>query len=575
MTMVKNGQPTASALERVFALPELHGHIAQYLEQGTLTHCSRVSVQWHQDFNPLLWQKVLFRVPQNFSRHGHLVQTLDLFMTNISAKQRDHIRYNCLHLRTVHLRFQQLSPAVLQRLFEPITGNGFVGQNIESLEIYVAEFSVVPFILPCLTRVRQHGYLESLQQLTLGNSQSLGVNQQVDVVDVLEYLRTFPATRTLCFGRIPIGDSRHDSSQGRQWIERIQEGDSVVGDSVHGDNKEDQHPRPCQQQRDTCSLRNLDIYPRTPSVLSCLLQRAPRLLKLCIRKIGDPEVLSIIQQACPDLKNFRYMGNSGYIEDFDWRTFLPSYPWMEELILENALVTDRILRTLSGFCSRHLRYLALTMGVKICTTTLLQALQSCAALECLHCTTPSISGDLFHETNSWVCCKSLRVLRLFEVQLRGPEENTAFRKRIRQLPRLETLSIGGSGFTIEALLDQDDISPSITIVSNSNRTDSILPIEGGSGPPDSPSGPRTCHDPPSSPQFCHKKLKDITIPKFEGEMITQRILKALLEILPRVEYINFNGYDKEAREWLKNNRPQLDMGIIFESNRDLDDDGAG
>ncbi|KAF9955814.1 hypothetical protein BGZ65_003159 [Modicella reniformis] len=534
--------------------PSKSFQVTRYLERDSLAHCSRVSAQWHQLFNPLLWHKVLFRVPQDFSRQGYLVKTLDLHLGNIPAEQRDHIRHCCLHLRTVHLHFQLLSPLVLHQLFEPTAQNGFVGQSIESLEIYVTEFSVIPLILPWLIFVRRAGYLESLQRLTLGNGQALGEKQQVNVEDVLEYLRVFPTTRMLCFRRIPIGESCHDFvlEKVRGEYGNDDKTRKEVGGKEHNNNDqvdEKQHKQQPLQKLgptliETYPLKDLDIYPRTISVLSCLLQKTPDLDKLYIRKIGDPEILPIIQQACPKLRNFRYVGkgnsnssSSSDLGEFGWQTFFPNYPWMESLHFENTLVVDRTLHTVSEYCSRYLRYLTLFMGTKVCTTTLLQVLQSCTALECLRCTTHAISGDLFHHTNRWACLESLQ--------------------RIQQLPRLETLSIRGSGFMIEALLDQDDLCSTTTAGSKETfMEDDSLPCLSFStllSPPPSPS---------SLSRLCYKMLKDITMPKFEHKVITLQKLKALLESMPRVEYINFHdGYDEEAREWLRVHRPNLDMGV--------------
>ncbi|KAK3817802.1 MAG: hypothetical protein J3Q66DRAFT_341199 [Benniella sp.] len=586
MATVVSRPVTKPAQEKVFALPELRDRIAWHLSRDSLASCSRVSAQWHVFFNPLLWKKVLFRVPQDFSRQGYLVQTLDLYMGSITTAQRDHIRHHCLRLRALHLHFQHLTPMVLQQLFEPTDRNGFVGKDIETLEIYAAEFSIIPSILPWLTSVRQKGYFERLQRLTLGNGQTLGTDQQVDVEDILEYLRVFPGTRMLCFGRIPVKESQRDSVQvqregqvNRRWSDQgedgIEKGDKVEGiteDDHHYDYRQLRNPETALQLR-TYPVQELDIYPRAPSVLSRLLQRMPKLQKLCIRKIEDQEIIPIIRQGCPELKSFRYMGkgrssngtvDSNHSRDFDWHSLLSSYPWMETLVLENTIITDRTLNTITGFCSKRLGRLTLSMDAKIPTTALLQVLQTCEVLDWLQCTMPSISGELFYPTNDWVCCGTLRILRLFRVDLKGPEENASFRKRIRQLRRLEMLCIRGSGFMVEALLDQDDNDSTATVARR-------IPIKSDAlfflSPPSSPSCSKAIVPLHPSNGFRYNLLEDITMPKFE-HVITLPLLKTLLSIMPRIEYINFHdGYDEEAREWLRDHRPNLDMGIVVWSKR--------
>ncbi|KAF8936497.1 hypothetical protein BGZ58_004099 [Dissophora ornata] len=556
-----------SPLEKVFTLPELQGHIVHYLDRGSLVLCTRVSAQWHRLFNPHLWRKVLFRVPRDFSRQGYLVQTLDLHMGDIPQDQRNHIRQHCSCLRTVHLHFQQLAPQGLKHLFDPIQHNGFVGEHIVELEIHVAEFSVIPLILPWLTHVRRKGYLVSLQRFMLGNGQLLGESQQIEVEDVLRFLQVFPKTRMLSFGRIPIGESRQISAQEAEWEKwGWRENDEDVEQEDYADKEQpDQRAQEQEQEQTvesgsveaplTSPLYDLDIYPRTISVLSRLLRRAPGLNRLCIRKAKDPQILSVIQESCPRLTNFRYVGNGRKdLIEFDRQTFLPHYPFTDALFFEDALITDRTVHAIAESCFRTLQHLTLSYGTMVTTNSLIEILRSCTALEWLQCTTDSVSGDLFSHANSWTCCGSLRVLKLFGVQLQGLEENEAFRVRIRQLPRLEMLSVKGSGFRIESLLNEEDLSIS--------PSSSFSPSNGSSGVSFEWSPSETTAV-VFGARHCYRHLGVITMPKFERGVITLPHLKALLEAMPHVAYINFlDGYDEEAREWLRVHRPNLDMGVV-------------
>ncbi|KAG0368783.1 hypothetical protein BC939DRAFT_454441 [Gamsiella multidivaricata] len=565
MTTHSNSSRTVSPLEKVLSLPELQALVAQYLEREVLALCARVSHQWHQVFAPFLWRKVLFRVPQDFSLYGRLVQILDLYMGNIPQAQRDHIRYCCPHLRNVHLHFQQMPVDSLWRLFEPEDGNGFVGAGIEVLEIYVAEFEVIPSILPWLTYVRKMGFLRGLKSLTVGNGQALDEEEgggkrrkQIGVGDVVRYLETFPETRALCFGRIPIGETRRSEEEEEKRVEEVklecrdennghdldkrqrhEMMEEKEGEAGKSDNQMNANTNAMIGSRAVGAmpypLQDLDIYPRTASVLSKLLHRAQNLRKLRIRKIKDPRILSIIARSCPKLQTFRYMGRGLLsLPDFDWPTFLQGYSQMETLHFEDVLVTDRAALTIADVCAQNLRYLTIHNGAKIGTQALLEMLRKCERLEWVQCTADLILGELFFKCNAWGCYGSLQVLRLFGVELQGLDENEAFRTRIRQLPRLRSLSIRGTGMRIESLLDEDELA----------NTGSAVVMD-----PD--------------PGYCYRYLLDIVMPRFKCRLITLPRLKVLLALMPRVEYINFqNGYDEEAREWLRTNRPNLDMGVV-------------
>lgn len=480
--MKSAGQPCQSHAQRqVLSLQELRQHIAPFLGLSDLLACCQVSKQWHQDWNPFLWKNVNKKVPQDFSRYGHLVKNLHLRMSSYpvtSGGVAASIRDSCLNMRSVSLTHygwtlpqfengvlgipsasplslpaakQDMSIEAVRQVqvnsfYSPPERNGFLSNSLHSLSLCMPPL-VCDVILPRLTQARMAGSLQGLRSFTMYQAILYYTCIDVEVTPpcilkistVFEFLDTFPELTSFSTADISIMNDTYQAVQSQQIREHVY-------------------------------IVKLDISPATDREFELLATKIPHVVDLSIRPRGSSNLLPIIQQHYPGLTSFAcrtrdHIDACIIVDDNNLETQKNKFKdWVQllrglsnlERFTACAVLPFIVLESLALFCPKLEFFKANDEFVSLRGVRFM--LQHSTALKHLVIPETAWQADFFKDDGlPWKA--PLETLHVDHVGLHNDgESEDSFRNRIRQLTRLRSLRIAYAGtMTARSFLDEDDL----------------------------------------------------------------------------------------------------------------------
>ncbi|KAF9952912.1 hypothetical protein BGZ72_005841 [Mortierella alpina] len=468
--------------DRALALQELREHIGSYLSRRDLGALCLASKGWHQDWNPVYWKNV--HKPKvhtvDFISQGHLIRNLEL--TTSKQPVLGAIRDHCQHLRLLRLTSYQLTPesfkecimglqltaaaetAQVQQTVEqavatdnpPALNAGFDKSAYICNSLHTLEFRTGPevceIVLPWLTRARKAGQLKGLRSFTMAPAvitytciiMDPEPQRFVKLSDIYAFLDAFPALTEFSTGDMSIMDDTQPSAK----VE--------VVPAV----------RRITEQRVYSNITSLQVHVEHNALFEDLASRMPNITQLSVYLAGSSNIIPAIQQHYPGLRTLAVdmSYHSNYYRPFDdkdiedqrrvlkdWISLFQRLPHLESFSTRNTSMPLAVMESLAKSCPR-LERLRFGYNTFLSVLGLELLLRSCTRLKHLHVEDQTLPAHIIANDELWK--SPVETLYLDQVTLTTEEHMDNFRRRIRSLPTLRSLTFNGcSCLTARALLE--------------------------------------------------------------------------------------------------------------------------
>ncbi|KAF9290509.1 hypothetical protein BGZ68_006883 [Mortierella alpina] len=470
-------QPQLKNQDRALALQELREHIGSYLSRRDLGALCLVSKGWHQDWNPVFWNSVC--QPKDwtidFASNGHLIRNLDLKTSKqpVLGGIRDH----CRHLRHLKLTSYKLTPEIFKECImglppakkapapdtmdqattsctpsaqEPcFDRSAYLCNSLHTLDLRVAP-EVCEIMLPWLTRAGKAGQLQGLRSFAMVPAvitytciiMDPEPERFVKLSDIYAFLDAFPALTEFSTGDMKILDDtqpRHNEAPTAIGISCARE--ASIGTA---------------QRRMFPSISSLQLLVEHDAIFEDVASRMPNVTKLSLHLAGSSNIIPAIRQHYPSLKllavdmsshskSYRPFADEdieGQRREFrDWIDLFQGLPQLESLSTQETTLPLTVVESLARSC-QNLKQLRFGYNTYLSVLGLEVLLRSCTKLKAIRLEDQTLSASFIANDDLWK--SPVETLYLDQVCLRTEQDMDNFRRRIRLLTTLRSLTFNGS-----------------------------------------------------------------------------------------------------------------------------------
>ncbi|KAF9982624.1 hypothetical protein BGZ75_005921 [Mortierella antarctica] len=469
--------------DRALALQELREHIGSYLSRSDLGALCLASKAWHQDWNPTYWKSVCKpkTLTVDFASNGHLIRNLELRTSKqlVLSAIRDH----CHNLRQLKLTSHKLTaetfkecimgwpptttatsgeeqetpeqanvadiPSALEPCFDK---SAYLSNSLHTLDLRTGP-EACEIMLPWLTRARKAGQLQGLRSFSMIPAvitytcitMDPEPERFVKLSDIYAFLDAFPALTEFSTGDMKIMD---DTQPKHKEAPTTTRGTSYTPKqaSVAGGVTE-----PCVYP----SICSLQLHVEYDALFEKVASRIPNITKLSVHLAGSSNIIPAIREHYPSLKMLAVdmSSHSKYYQPFadediegqrrefkDWIDLFQGLPHLESLSTQFTSLPLTVMESLASSCPR-LEQLRFGYGTFLSVLGLESLLRSCTRLKDIRVDDQTLPASIIAMDEFWK--SPVETLYLDQVYLRTEQDMDNFRRRIRQLPTLRSLTFNG------------------------------------------------------------------------------------------------------------------------------------
>ncbi|KAF9966106.1 hypothetical protein BGZ70_003268 [Mortierella alpina] len=450
--------------DRALALQELREHIGSYLSRCDLGALCQASRRWHRDWNPVYWKDV--HQPKDrtvdFASNGHLIRSLELTTTKQPVLSA--IRDYCHHLRHLKLTSYKLTPEMFKECImglpptaaaetvqaqetsvqanpkdippalEPcFYKSAYLSNSLRTLNLRM-EPEVCEIMLPWLTRAKKAGHLQGLRSFTVAPAvitytcimMDPEPERFVKLSDIYAFLDAFPALTALSTGDMKIINENKEAPTYQRTELQV-------------------YP----------SISSLQLHVEHDALFEDVASRIPNVTKLSVYLAGSSNIIPAIRQHYPGLKMLAVdmSSHSEYYRPFadediegqrrefkDWIDLFQGLPHLESLSTRYTSLPWTVMESLAKSCPR-LEQLRFGYNTFLSVLGLKSLLRSCTRLKSIHVEDQALSASIVANDDLWK--SPVETLYLDQVLLKTEQDMDNFRRRIRLLPTLRSLTFKG------------------------------------------------------------------------------------------------------------------------------------